>query len=374
MSAQLDSALSRLRAAWRRAVSSLDEDALRDKVGMAAARQAEPGFWDDHKAAAAVLKEGADAFEAMRLLLEGEDKVRDIEEFARLAERENDAEAVTEAIREADDLTRTLRHAVMPDGDERDVFVEMAIGSGMTAAHENIERLARAVMRFAARSGLQAELQDEDRNDTGAVTSVVLRVRGPWALGLLRAEAGLYRFVSPVRDRRQTSFVSMRVTPVRPHAAASIDRAQVRIETMRDSGPGGQHRNTTDSAVRLTHLPTGITAKCARRSQHDNLRDAWSMLAARLEASEQEARLAQARGERLSGPAATFGGGHDRSIFLSPYTLVRDERDGRRTTLAHEWLDGNFAVLDEAGDAAPRGAQEADRDLSAGDDWPERDA
>jgi peptide chain release factor 2 len=213
--------------------------------------------------------------------------------------------------------------------------------------------LARMYLRWAERSGYKVELLEEHPGEEAGIKSTTLLVKGPNAYGWLKTESGVHRLVriSPYDSaaRRHTSFASAWVYPqVDDSIQIDINEADVRTDTYRSSGAGGQHVNTTDSAVRLTHIPTGIQVACqSERSQHKNRATAWKMLRARLYELELEKREAAANAENAS--KTEIGWGHQiRSYVLQPYQLVKDLRTGVESTSPQDVLNGALTPFMEA--------------------------
>jgi peptide chain release factor 2 len=207
--------------------------------------------------------------------------------------------------------------------------------------------LARMYLRWAEQHGYKAEVIDEHRGEEAGIKSATLLIKGEYAYGWLKTESGVHRLVriSPFDSnaRRHTSFASVWVYPVvDDETQIEIADKDVRIDTYRSSGAGGQHVNTTDSAVRITHLPTGIVVACqSERSQHKNRATAWSMLRARL--YEIELQNKQAKIDAANAQKTDIGWGHQiRSYVLQPYQLVKDLRTGAQSTNPAAVLDGDL--------------------------------
>lgn len=238
-------------------------------------------------------------------------------------------------------LADAAEAAVMSGEDLGDALVILRAGTGGEDAARFVSRMLRRVTGRASRMGLSCEEADCEEWGEG-LRSITLHLRGTGAFGRMKGEAGKQRLVHvpPGSAVRHTSFCMIEVLPLRPAPeAVAIPESDIRIETYRATGPGGQHRNTTDSAVRITHLPTGIVASSTLKSQHVNRELAMATLAARVEdAARRDAEEASRQLRAAAGPAGF--GGHARSIVLHPYALVRDERTGASTTRVAEWLAG----------------------------------
>jgi peptide chain release factor 2 len=241
-----------------------------------------------------------------------------------------------------------LRSLFSGEYDERDAIAEIHGGAGGTDAQDWAEMMLRMYLRWAERHGMEVELDEVSAGGEAGILSATFIVKGRHAYGLLGAERGVHRLVrmSPFdsQHRRQTSFASFEVTPVLDELddTIEIDEKDLRIDTYRSSGAGGQHVNVTDSAVRLTHLPTGIVVSCQNeRSQHQNKAKAMQILAAKLAERQREDRKAEL--SELSGPQNDVGWGSQiRSYVMAPYQLVKDLRTGFETGNVDAVLDGDL--------------------------------
>jgi peptide chain release factor 2 len=236
--------------------------------------------------------------------------------------------------------------------DETPAIVSVHAGAGGTESQDWAEMLLRMYLRWAEQHGYRTEILDQTEGEEAGLKSVTFSVEGRWAYGRLKSERGVHRLVriSPYdsQTRRHTSFALVEVMPeVADDVALEIDEKDVRVDTYRASGAGGQHVNKTDSAVRLTHLPTGIVVTCQNeRSQAQNRERAWAVLRAKLaERAEQEreAELAQLRGEHVEAG----WGNQIRSYVLQPYTMVKDMRTGVETSNPSAVLDGDLDAFIE---------------------------
>ena len=235
--------------------------------------------------------------------------------------------------------------------DGGDAVAEIHAGAGGTDAQDWAEMMLRMYLRWAERHGLAVELDEATPGQEAGLLSATFLVRGRNAYGLLSAERGVHRLVrmSPfdAQHRRQTSFASFEVTPFveEPEGEVDIDEKDLRIDTYRSSGAGGQHVNVTDSAVRITHLPTGIVVSCQNeRSQHQNKAKAMQILAAKLAEREREQRRAELA--ELTGPQTDVSWGNQiRSYVLAPYQLVKDHRTDVETGNVDAVLDGDLDDL-----------------------------
>jgi peptide chain release factor 2 len=278
--------------------------------------------------------------------------------LAQLAEEEGDADSAAEAeaaltaLRER--LARLQIEALLDgEADGNDCFLEIHAGAGGTESQDWAEMLQRMYTRWSEAHGYKLEWIEESPGEEAGIKSVTLKVIGPNAYGWLKSESGVHRLVriSPFdsQARRHTSFASVWVYPmVDDSIEVEINDKDLRIDTYRSSGAGGQHVNKTDSAVRLTHLPTGIVVACQTdRSQHRNRAQAYAMLRARLYELELQKRREAAEAEAAS--KSDIGWGHQiRSYVLQPYQMVKDLRTGIEKGNAQGVLDGDLDDFLEA--------------------------
>jgi len=278
--------------------------------------------------------------------------------LAALGEEEGDESIIAEAdeaLRKlrAEAHTREVEALLSGEADPNDAFVEIHAGAGGTESQDWAQMLERMYMRWAEGRGYKVELIGENYGEEAGIKSATVLVKGLNAYGWLKTESGVHRLVriSPFDSnaRRHTSFASVWVYPaIDDTIEIEIDEKDVRIDTYRASGAGGQHVNTTDSAVRMTHEPTGIVVQCQNeRSQHKNRATAWAMLRARL----YEAELKRREEEALATAASKseIGWGHQiRSYVLQPYQLVKDLRTGVESTNPPAVLDGDIDGFIEA--------------------------
>lgn len=272
--------------------------------------------------------------------------------LAELADEEGDEASVEEARRMITDvLTRAkqveLESLLSGEADGNDCYLEIHAGQGGTEAQDWAEMLARMYTRWAEKKGYKVEYLEESPGEGAGIKSVTFRILGVNAYGWLKTESGVHRLVriSPYDSnaRRHTSFASAWVYPVIDDTInIDINEKDCRIDTYRASGAGGQHVNKTDSAVRITHLPTGIVVQCQNeRSQHQNRAKAWDMLRARLYERELERREAKAAATEAA--KTEIGWGHQiRSYVLQPYQLVKDLRTEVETSDTQGVLDGDL--------------------------------
>ena len=318
-----------------------------------------PDLWDDADHARQVTTELGRAVEDLELLDELAAALSDASTLYELGVEEGDTATVAEAAAAGAELDRRLaalelRSLFAGDYDDRDAVAEIHAGAGGTDAQDWAEMLLRMYTRWAERRGMTIEVDEATPGQEAGLLSATFVVRGRYAFGMLAAERGVHRLVrmSPfdAQHRRQTSFASLDVVPFLDDVGevAEIDEKDLRIDTYRSSGAGGQHVNKTDSAVRLTHLPTGIVVSCQnQRSQHQNKAKAMQILAAKL--AERERLERQAELDALSGERTENAWGNQiRSYVLAPYQLVKDLRTDEQTGNVDAVLDGEIDPFIEA--------------------------
>jgi len=299
----------------------------------------------------------------------------DAAELAELAESEGDAAMVADAeatLRAlAEDAGRRETESLLSgEADANDAYLEVNAGAGGTEAQDWAEMLLRMYMRWAEQHGYKVQLIEASEGEQAGLKSATLQVSGPNAYGWLKTEAGVHRLVriSPfdAAARRQTSFASVWVYPVVDETIeVEINDADLRVDTYRASGAGGQHVNKTESAIRITHVPSGIVVACQTdRSQHRNRASAMDMLRARL--YEQELQRREAVSSAQESAKTSIGWGHQiRSYVLAPYQLVKDLRTGVEKGNPAAVLDGGLDDFMAAALAARSGATRSEASASA---------
>lgn len=344
----------------------------REEITRLEAEMAAPGFWENPARAQAVTRQLARLRDTLADYERLSSECEELAVLLDLAEEEADQELLTEIegdVRRLAQSLTALEMAVLLAGpyDTASAIVTLHAGAGGTDAQDWVAMLFRMYTRWAEARGFEVRLLDSLAGDEAGLKSVTFEVNGPNAYGYLRAERGVHRLVriSPfdASGRRHTSFASVDVLPVLEESGAvEIKPEEIRVDTFRASGAGGQHVNKTESAVRITHLPTGITVTCqSERSQAANKAAALEILQAKLldlKIKEQEAQLAKLRGEQRE----IAWGSQIRSYVLNPYSLVKDHRTGVEQGNVQAVLDGEIDAFIHAfllAEAQQRMASEA---------------
>ncbi len=325
--------------------------ALRELSGEIEREMAQPGFWDDRAHAQGRAQELERTKEALQALDQLSEALDEAETMWHLAQEEENAEAKEEAEQMVAALERRLEQVtlqVFMSGpyDRGDCFLSLNAGAGGTDAQDWTEMLLRLYTRFAERQGYKVQLVDETPGEEAGLKSATLEIRGPFAYGTLRPESGVHRLVriSPFdsQHRRHTSFASITVIPIVEEEELDISPDDLKLESFRAGGPGGQHMQKNETAVRITHLPTGVTVACqSERSQNQNKINAMRMLKARLHALLEQERARKL--EELTGELTDIEWGHQiRSYVLQPYQMVKDHRTGMEVGNVQAVLDGDI--------------------------------
>ncbi|MES2493617.1 MAG: peptide chain release factor 2 [Pseudomonadota bacterium] len=326
---------------WERALRRLDE---------LNARVEDPKLWDNPKDAEAVMRERRRLEAAVGAVNQISREMADAVEFVELGEAEGDDAIVADGLASLAGLAERadadkIQALLAGEADANDAYLEVHAGAGGTESQDWAEMLQRMYTRWGERHGYKVELVDYHGGEQAGIKSATLLIKGENAYGYAKTESGVHRLVriSPYDSsaRRHTSFSSVWVYPViDDDIEVEINPSDLKIDTYRASGAGGQHVNTTDSAVRITHVPTGIiVASQNDRSQHKNRATAMNMLKARIYEAELAKREAAASGEYQA--KTEIGWGHQiRSYVLQPYQLVKDLRTGVTSTAPDDVLDG----------------------------------
>ncbi|WP_215753823.1 peptide chain release factor 2 [Acetobacter sp. P5B1] len=338
-------------------------------------RAEDPDLWNDSDAAQKLMRERtllAGQVEGVQKL---ETSVQDACELVEMAEAEGDAEIVAEATAALKALAeeakrRETESLLSGEADSNDCYLEVNAGAGGTEAQDWAEMMLRMYTRWAEAHGYKVTLMESSEGEQAGLKSATILVSGPNAYGWLKTEAGVHRLVriSPfdAAARRQTSFASVWVYPVIDDSIEiEVNDSDLKVDTFRASGAGGQHVNKTDSAIRITHMPTGIVVACQTdRSQHRNRATAMQMLRARLYEAELQKREAAAAATEAA--KTDIGWGHQiRSYVLAPYQMVKDLRTNVETGNPSAVLDGDLDAFMAAALAARVGATRSEASANA---------
>ena len=339
-----------IRDAWALNSASIDADALAGRVAELEGEMQEPGFWDDPQAASKISAEHSRVSRRLAAFRELERDVEDLDGLAELAEEDPDLRPeLEEALASMEARLATMEEERLFSGpyDQGDALVTVNAGAGGTDAQDWAEMVLRMEMRWAEKRGFKVDLLEASAGEEAGIKSATFRAAGENAYGLFGAEKGVHRLVrlSPFdsANRRQTSFAGLEVAPVIEDAAdIAIDTDDLQIDTYRASGAGGQHVNKTDSAVRITHRPTGIVVQCQNeRSQSANKDTAMKMLYGKLVERQEAERQAELAKEKGDAQDVNFGS-QIRSYVLHPYTMVKDHRTLHEMGDAQRVLDGDL--------------------------------
>ena len=313
------------------------------------ARVEDPTLWDDPEGAQKLMRERQMLVDQIAGLRAIKQDLSDNLELIELGEMEDDADVVKEAEEALKDLKvraaeKELEALLDGEADGNDTFLEINSGAGGTESCDWASILARMYVRWAEKKGYKVELQSQSPGEEAGIKSAAYKISGPNAYGWLKSESGVHRLVriSPYDSaaRRHTSFSSVWVYPVvDDNIEIEVKPNDIRIDTYRSSGAGGQHVNTTDSAVRITHLPTGIVTTSSEKSQHQNRDIAMKALKSRLYQMELDRRNADINAAHEAKGDAGWGN-QIRSYVLQPYQMVKDLRTGYETSDTQGVLDG----------------------------------
>ncbi len=344
----------------------VDWDRARDKLKILEDDIAQPSFWDNQQKAQAVMREKTHLDGQVSTIYHLENTLSEQREMISLAAEESDLDMVAEAEAVLCELAVTaakkqLESLLSGEADANNCFLEIHPGAGGTEAQDWAAMLLRMYVRWAEARGFKTETIEESSGEEAGIKSATLRVMGVNAYGWMKTESGVHRLVriSPYDSsaRRHTSFASVWIYPeVDDNIDIEIEEKDLRVDTYRASGAGGQHVNTTDSAIRITHIPTNIVVQCqSDRSQHRNRATALTMLKARLYEAELQKRE-QAVMDDAASKTDIGWGNQIRSYVLHPYQMVKDLRTNVETGNAGAVLDGAIDDFIEASLAARVGA------------------
>ena len=352
MRAEAQAHIDQINAATALLRRFLDWDKANRRLQDLNAKVEDPTLWDDPKAAQEVMRERRRLEEAIGATQKIESELKDTVELIEMAEMEGDVGLIDDGVRSLGELAERAEKdkvsaLLAGEADANNSYIEINAGAGGTESNDWAGMLERMYSRWAERHGMKVELVDFHAGEQAGIKSATLLIKGENAYGNLKVEGGVHRLVriSPYDSsaRRHTSFASVWVYPeVDEDIDIEINESELRIDTYRASGAGGQHVNTTDSAVRITHIPTGIVAACQNeRSQHKNRAQALKQLKARLYEAELQKREAEANAANAA--KTDIGWGHQiRSYVLQPYQLVKDLRTGVTSTAPRDVLDGDL--------------------------------
>jgi peptide chain release factor 2 len=311
----------------------------------------DPAVWNDAKRAQELGREKKNLEEIVGTLRHLESGLKDARELFDMAKDESDDDTLVAVETDANKLKELVegmefRRMFANPADPFNCFLDIQAGAGGTEAQDWASMLERQYLRYAERKGFKAELLEESEGETAGIKSATLKITGDYAYGYLRTETGVHRLVrkSPFDSSggRHTSFASVFVYPeVDDSIEVDINPADLRIDTFRASGAGGQHINKTDSAIRITHLPTGIVVQCQNdRSQHRNRAEAMAMLKSRL--FELELRKRQAEQDKLEATKTDVGWGHQIRSYVLDQSRIKDLRTNVEISNTQKVLDGDL--------------------------------
>ena len=352
MRAEAQAHIDQIKAAVQLLRRFLDWDVAHKRLAELNAKVEDSTLWDDPKAAQEVMRERRRLEEAIGATTRIETELSDTVELIEMADAEGDQALVDDGVKALAELaeraeTDKVAALLAGEADANNSYVEINSGAGGTESNDWAAMLLRMYTRWGERHGMKVEVIDHHSGEQAGIKSATILIKGENAYGNLKVEGGVHRLVriSPYDSsaRRHTSFASVWVYPeVDDDIDIEINESELRVDTYRASGAGGQHVNTTDSAVRITHIPTNIVVQCQnQRSQHKNRAEAMKQLKARLYEVELQRREAEADASAAS--KTDIGWGHQiRSYVLQPYQLVKDLRTGVTSTAPGDVLDGDL--------------------------------
>lgn len=366
---EYDTEIKQLSATMHTIEQVLDIPAMQREIDDLGVQVAAPDLWDDQANATRVtgrlslLQGEVDRFKALKT------RIEDLELMVELANEEGDQESLAESDTELGKIKKAvealeIRTLLSGEYDEREAIVTIRSGAGGVDAADFAEMLMRMYTRWAEQHNYPVEVYDVSYAEEAGIKSAEFAIHAPYAYGTLSVEAGTHRLVriSPFdnQGRRQTSFAAIEVVPVLEQTdEIEVDENDVRVDVFRSGGPGGQSVNTTDSAVRLTHIPTGIVVSCQNeKSQLQNKASAMVVLKAKLLAQKKAEEAALKKD--LKGDVAASWGDQMRNYVLNPYQIVKDLRTGYETGNPQAVFDGDLDAFMEAGIRWRRGAEKAE--------------
>jgi len=334
-----------------------DYDAKRERLDEVVRELEDPDVWNDPERAQELGRERARLEEVVEGLEQLDTRLKDAAELLEMAVEENDEDTLNEIVSDLDELEKQLgqlefQRMFSGEMDNHNAFMDIQAGSGGTEAQDWANMLLRMYLRWGEKHGFKTEIVELSEGEVAGIKSATVKFTGPYAYGWLRTETGVHRLVrkSPFDsgNRRHTSFASVFVYPeVDETIEVDINPADLRIDTYRASGAGGQHVNRTDSAVRITHIPTGIVVQCqSERSQHQNKDHAMKQLRAKLYEMELQKQLAEKQAQEES--KADIGWGSQIRSYVLDQSRVKDLRTGVETSNTQAVLDGDIDAFIEA--------------------------
>ncbi|WP_298678403.1 peptide chain release factor 2 [uncultured Lentibacter sp.] len=354
MRAEIQSVVAEIQKSLELLAQRMDRETAAHRLEEFNARVEDPTLWDDPEKAQKLMRERQALVDAMEGYAQIAAELSDNIELIELGEMEEDADVVSEAENALKALKQTaaakeLEALLSGEADANDTFLEINSGAGGTESCDWASMLARMYVRWAEKKGYKVELQSESAGEEAGIKSATYKISGHNAYGWLKSESGVHRLVriSPFDSaaKRHTSFTSVGVYPVvDDNIEIEVNPADIRIDTYRSSGAGGQHVNTTDSAVRITHAPTGIVVTSSEKSQHQNRDIAMKALKSRLYQMELDRRNA-AVNEMHENKGDAGWGNQIRSYVLQPYQMVKDLRTNFETSDTKGVLDGDLDGL-----------------------------
>ncbi|HHW82346.1 MAG TPA: peptide chain release factor 2 [Actinomycetales bacterium] len=358
MATDFSAEIADLRHTFETITAVMEPEALRARITELSEAAAAPDLWDDQENAQAVTSSLSHAQSELERLEKIDERIEDVETLVELGQEENDAETLEEAERALAKLRKDLgdleiRTLLSGEWDERNAVVTIRSGAGGVDAADFAEMLLRMYLRWAERNGYSAKVMDTSYAEEAGIKSATFEVTAPYAYGTLSVEAGTHRLVriSPFdnQGRRQTSFAAVEVIPlIESTDHIEIPDNEIKVDVFRSSGPGGQSVNTTDSAVRMTHIPTGIVVSMQdEKSQIQNRAAALRVLQSRLLLLRREQEKAQQ--DELKGDIKASWGDQMRSYVLHPYQMVKDLRTEHEVGNTSGVFDGDIDDFIDAG-------------------------